>query len=114
MGGSGLSVAVHTARIGAHIAQIPKQVWPEVTSALKSSEVGFSPLVPEFDSPAPVVLLFTDDFGDYGVFVSDRTGFAFTAEDVAHVAGLFARYVHIDGLTQGALNVDSQVKQGQQ
>ena len=49
-----------------------------------------------------------------GVFVSDRTGFAFTAEDVAHVAGLFAPYVHIDGLTQGALNVDSQVKQGQQ
>lgn len=105
---------MHTARIGAHVAQISKQVRPEVTSALKSSEVGCSPLVPEFVSPAPVVLLFTDDFGDSGVFVSDRTGFAFTAEGLAHVAGLFARYVHIDGFTQGALNVDSQVRQGQQ
>ena len=87
VGGSGLCVAVHTARIGAHVAQITKQVCPEVTSALKSSEVGCSPLVPEFVSPAPVVLLFTDDFGDYGVFVSDRTGFAYNAEDFAHVTG---------------------------
>ena len=56
-------------------------------------------MVPEYVSPAAVVLLYTEDRGDNGIFVSDRAGLAFTPEDVAHVTGLSARYVHIDGFT---------------
>ena len=55
--------------------------WP------KSSEVDSSLLVPEYVSPAAVVLLYTDDRGDDGIFVSDRAGLAFTPGDVAHVTG---------------------------
>lgn len=116
-GGNGLNVAVHAARLGADVAlisKIPRNIWPDVTAALKSSGVDASLLAPEYVHAAPEVLLVTDDLGDYSVFVSDRTGLAFTPEDVAHVTGLAARYVHIDGFTLGALNLEPQIRSAQQ
>lgn len=115
-GGNGLNVAVHAARLGADVAlisKIPRNIWPEVTAALKTSGVDASLLVPEYLLPAPEVLLVTDDHGDYSVFVSDRAGLAFTPKDVAHVKGLPASYVHIDGFTLGALNVEPQLQAAQ-
>lgn len=117
VGGNGLNVAVHAARLGADVAlisKIPRNIWPDVTAVLGSSGVDASLLAPEYVHAAPEVLLVTDDLGDYSVFVSDRTGLAFTPKDVAHVAGLAARYVHIDGFTLGALNLEPQVRSAQQ
>ena len=115
-GGNGLNVAVHAARLGADVAlisKIPRNIWPDVTAALKRSGVDASLVVPEYVHPAPEVLLVTDDLGDYSVFVSDRSGLAFTPEDIAQVTGLAARYVHIDGFTLGALNLELQVGSAQ-
>ena len=113
VGGNGLNVAVHAARLGADaalISKIPRNIWPEVTAALKNSGVDASLLVPEYDLPAPDVMLVTDDQGEYCVFVSDRTGLAFFPEDVDHETGLPARYVHIDGFTLGALDLEPQAE----
>lgn len=111
VGGNGLNVAVHAARLGtdaALISKIPRDIWPDVTAVLKSSGVDASLLVPEYDLPAPDVILVTDDCGDYGVFVSDCTGLAFTPEDVSLFAELPALYVHIDGFSLGVSDVPSQ------
>ncbi|MDE0143838.1 MAG: carbohydrate kinase family protein [Caldilineaceae bacterium] len=116
VGGNGLNVAVHAARLGADVAlisKIPRDIWPEVTGALKRSGVDASFLVPEYVSPAPAVLLVTDDQGEYGVFVSDRAGLAFNPADVAHVTGMAARHVHFDGFSLGALNLGSQIESAQ-
>jgi len=94
-------------------AKVPSQVRPEVTSALKSSEVDTSLLVPEFVSPAPVIQLFTES-GDFGVSVFDCAGLASPTEDAAHVTGLYACYVHYDGFTLGAFDVQYQVTAAQQ
>lgn len=112
IGGNGLNVAVHAARLGADVAlisKIPIDVWPDVSGVLRRSGVDGSLLVPEYVSPAPHVLLVTDDHGEYGVLVSDRTGLAFTPADVAHVTGMAARHVHFDGFSLGALNLESQI-----
>ena len=116
-GGNGLNVAVHAARLGVDVAlisKIPRDIWSDVTAALKSSGADASLLAPERVRPAPDFLLVTDDHGDYSVFVSDRTGLAFGPEDAAHVTGLPARYAHIDGFTLGALNLEPQVRAAQQ
>lgn len=112
VGGNGLNVAVHAARLGADVAlisKIPRGIWPDVSACLKTAGVDSSRLVPEYVQPAPHVLLVTDDQGDYGVFVSDRSGLAFSPEDVEHVTELPARFLHIDGFALGALNVEPQV-----
>lgn len=116
VGGNGLNVAVHAARLGADvslISNIPTNIWPEVTASLKRSGVDRSRLVPDYVHPAPEVLLITDDNGEYSVFVSDRTGLAFTPAEVAQVTGLPARFVHIDGFTLGALSFETQVQAAQ-
>ena len=116
VGGNGLNVAVHAARLGADVAlisKIPGNIWPHVAAALKTSGVDTSLLVPEYRLPAPEVLLVTDDRGDYSVFVSDRTGLAFVPEEVAQVSRLPARCVHIDGFTLGALNIETQIQAAQ-
>ncbi|MXY92448.1 MAG: hypothetical protein F4047_16135 [Caldilineaceae bacterium SB0670_bin_27] len=116
VGGNGLNVAVHAARLGADVAlisKIPIDIWPEVSGVLKRSGVDGSLLVPEYVSPAPYVLLVADDQGEYGVFVSDRAGLAFNPADVAHVTGMAARHVHFDGFSLGALNLESQIQSAQ-
>ena len=116
VGGNGLNVAVHAARLGADvslISKIPRDIWPEVTGSLKAAGVNSAHLVPDYVNPSPKVLLIADDKGDYCVFVSDRTGIAFTPAEVAAVKGLHGRFVHIDGFTLGALAVESQVQAAQ-
>jgi len=116
VGGNGLNVAVHAARLGADVAlisKIPRDIWPDVSGVLRRSGVDDSLIVPEYVSPAPQVLLVTDDQGEYGVFVSDRAGLAFTPADVAHVTVMAARHVHFDGFSLGALNLESQIESAQ-
>ena len=62
--------------------------------------------------PAPDVLLVTDALGDYGVFVSDRSGLAFNPGDVDRRTPPDARYVHVDGFTLGALGSESHLRAG--
>lgn len=116
VGGNGLNVSVHAARLGAEVAlisKIPRDIWPDVSGVLKRSGVDDSLLVHGYVRPAPHVLLVADDQGEYGVFVSDRAGLAFNPEDVAHVTGMAARTVHFDGFSLGALNLESQIESAQ-
>ena len=115
VGGNGLNVAVNAARLGADVAlisKVPNTIAGEVDAALDAAAVDGTFLVPEPCRPAPDVLLITDAVGDYSVLVSDRSGLAFTPEDIGARAPLNARYVHIDGFTLGALGTESQLRAG--
>ena len=113
VGGNGLNVAVHAARLGADVAlisKIPRTISQEVYAALDAAGVDGTFLVPEPYRPAPHVFLFTDASGDYGVLVSDRSSLAFMPNDVGPQTHLNARYVHIDGFTLGALGSETQLQ----
>lgn len=116
VGGNGLNVAVHAARLGADVAlisKVPKTIAGEVDAALDAAGVDGAFLVPEPCRPAPDVLLVADAVGDYSVMVSDRSGLAFTPGDIDGRMPLNARFVHIDGFTLGALGSESQLRAGQ-
>jgi len=113
VGGNGLNVAVHAARLGSAVAlvsKIPRTISQEVYAALDAAGVDGTFLVPEPCRPAPDVLLVTDALGEYSVLVSDRSGLAFIPNDVGPQTHLNASYVHIDGFTLGALGGDSQLQ----
>ena len=115
VGGNGLNVAVHAARLGSDVAlisKVPKTISEEVDAALDEAGVDSTFLVPEPCRPAPDVLLVTDAVGDYSVLVSDRSGLAFTPDDIGAQAPLNARHLHIDGFTLGALGSESQLQAG--
>ncbi len=116
VGGNGLNVALHAARLGAGVAlisKIPQSIAADVSAALDASGVDSAFLVHAPDQEAPAVLLVTDAQGEYAVLVSDRSGLAFTPEDMASHPPLDAAYVHIDGFTLGALGSDSQLQAAQ-
>ncbi len=117
VGGNGLNVALHAARLGADVAlisKIPQSIAADVNAALDAAGVDRAFLVHAPGQEAPSVLLVTDAQGEYAVFVSDRSGLAFTPEDVAPHSSLNAAYVHIDGFTLGALGSESQLQAAQQ
>ena len=117
VGGNGLNVALHAARLGADIAlisKIPRSISQKTVAVLDTASVDRSYLVHAPDQEAPSVLLVTDPQGEYAVFVSDRSGLAFTPKDIAPHVPLDAAYVHIDGFSLGALGSESQLQAAEQ
>ena len=117
VGGNGLNVALHAARLGATVAlisKIPQSIAADVNMALDAAGVDRSLLVHATDQEAPAVLLVTDAQGEYAVLVSDRSGLAFTPEDITlPTRRSTPAFVHIDGFTLGALGSDSQLQAAQ-
>ena len=114
MGGSSLGVAVHTGRIGAHVALISKPGLARRNLCAQEFRGGLLTLDARVGQPCPGRPTVQRRPWRLWHIRLDRAGLAFTAEAVAHVTGSSARHVQSDGFTQGALNVDSQVTDAQQ